>query len=141
MPTPDAALAAELRQALGRLHRRIRSERGEAGLSFPQFSVLALLTREGPTTPGRLADLEGVQPPTMTRTVNCLAELGFVTKTDNPDDGRQVVVTLTPAGVAEVAETRRRRDAWLTRQLSRLTRDDRTVLARAAELLQELATS
>lgn len=141
LAVPEAALAAELRQALGRLHRRIRSERGEAGLSFPQFSVLALLTREGPTTPGRLADLEGVQPPTMTRSVNCLVDLGFVTKADHPDDGRQVVVALTPAGAAEVAETRRRRDAWLTRRLAGLAREDRAVLARAADLLQELATS
>ena len=38
-------------------------------------------------------------------------------------------------------ETRRRRDAWLTARLSRLTADDRVVLARAAVLLKEMADS
>lgn len=144
MPTATsstATLAAELRQALGRAHRRVRAEVGEAGLSHPQFSVLALLTREGPTTPGRLAELELVQPPTMTRTVSCLADLGLVTKTGDPNDGRQVVVALTDAGRAEVEETRRRRDAWLTGRLERLSADDRAVLARAATLLGAIAAS
>ena len=79
MPTPRSTLAADLRQALGRAHRRLRLEVGDAGLSYPLYSVLILLTREGPMTPGRLAERERVQPPTMTRTVNCLAELGLVT--------------------------------------------------------------
>jgi DNA-binding MarR family transcriptional regulator len=92
-------------------------------------------------TPGRLAERERVQPPTMTRTVNCLAELGLVTKTADPTDGRQVVVTLTPAGEAEVRETRRRRDAWLTQRLAGLSADDRAVLTRAALLLKEMAES
>lgn len=141
MPTAIAALAADLRQALGRAHRRVRAEVGDAKLSHPQFSVLALLSREGPMTPGRLAELELVQPPSMTRTVNCLAELGLVTKADDPADGRQVVVSLTEAGVAEVRETRRRRDAWLTARLSAMSADDRAVLERAARILKEMAAS
>ncbi len=139
MPTPTATLAADLRQALGRAHRRLRSQVGDAGLSYPQYSVLVVLTREGSMTPGRLAERERVQPPTITRTVNCLVELGLVTKAPDPTDGRQVLVALTPAGVAEVKETRRRRDAWLTARLAALAPDDRAVLARAAELLKEMA--
>lgn len=141
MSTPRPTLAAELRRALGRAHRRLRLEVGDAELSYPQFSVLTVLMREGPTTPGRLAEQERVQPPTMTRTVSCLAELGLVSKTPDPTDGRQVVVALTPAGVAEVTETRRRRDAWLTSRLARLSAEDRDVLSRAAELLKEMADS
>ncbi len=141
MPTPRPTLASELRRALGRAHRRLRLEVGDAELSYPQFSALTVLMREGPMTPGRLAEHERVQPPTMTRTVSCLAELGLVTKTPDPNDGRQVVVALTPAGVAEVTETRRRRDAWLNSRLARLTPADRDVLSRAAELLKEMADS
>ena len=102
MATTSSTLAGDLRQAIGRTHRRLRAQVGDAHLSYPQYSVLIVLTREGPTTPGRLAELEGVQPPTMTRTVNCLAELGLVSKGPDPDDGRLVVVSLTPAGEAEV---------------------------------------
>ncbi|MEZ0446848.1 MarR family winged helix-turn-helix transcriptional regulator [Cellulomonas sp. ICMP 17802] len=134
-------LAGDLRIAVGRASRRIRAERGEAGLTDPQFTVLAWLTKEGPLTPGQLAERERIQPPSMTRTVNGLLELGLVAKTEHPTDGRQVVVSLTDAGVAEVRETRRRRDAWLAGRLATLTSDERTLLADAAELLRRIAAS
>ena len=134
-------LAGELRIAIGRASRRIRAERGEAGLTDPQFTVLAWLTKEGPLTPGQLAERERIQPPSMTRTVNSLVELGLVGKSEHPTDGRQVVVSLTGAGVAEVDETRRRRDAWLADRLRQMTKDERTLLVDAAELLRRIAAS
>ena len=134
-------LAGELRIAIGRASRRIRAERGEAGLTDPQFTVLAWLTKEGPLTPSQLAERERIQPPSMTRTVNSLVELGLVAKAEHPTDGRQVVVSLTDAGVAEVDETRRRRDAWLAERLRQMTKDERTLLVDAAELLRRIAAS
>jgi len=132
-------LAGELRVALAKSSRRIRSRRGGADLPDPQFNVLAILLREGPLSPGALADAEHVQPPSMTRTVNALVELGFVQKSEHPTDGRQVVVSLTAPGEAEVRETRRRRDAWLAAQLDTLTDDERRTLAQAAVLLRRIA--
>lgn len=132
-------LAGELRVALAKSSRRIRSRRGAADLPDPQFNVLAILLREGPLSPGALADAEHVQPPSMTRTVNALVELGFVQKSEHPTDGRQVVVSLTAAGEAEVRETRRRRDAWLADQLAVLTDDERGTLAQATVLLRRIA--
>ena len=134
-------LAGELRIAIGRASRRIRAERGEAGLTDPQFTVLAWLTKEGPLTPGQLAERERIQPPSMTRTVNSLEDLGLVAKAEHPTDGRQVVVSLTDAGVAEVDETRRRRDAWLADRLRHMTPDERALLVDAAELLRRIAAS
>lgn len=134
-------LAGELRIAIGRASRRIRAERGEAGLTDPQFTVLAWLTKEGPLTPGQLAERERIQPPSMTRTVNGLVDLGLVAKAEHPTDGRQVVVSLTDAGVAEVDETRRRRDAWLAERLRQMTKDERALLVDAAELLRRIAAS
>jgi DNA-binding MarR family transcriptional regulator len=75
----------------------------------------------------------------MTRAVNTLAELGLVEKVEHATDRRQVVVRLTAAGSLEVAETRRRRDAWLTKQLSTLTGEEREILAGASELLIRIA--
>jgi len=140
MPSASA-LAGDLRIAIGRASRRIRAERGAAGLTDPQFTVLAWLTKDGPMSPGQLAERERIQPPSMTRTVNGLAELGLVAKAEHPTDGRQVVVSLTEAGVAEVRETRRRRDAWLAGRLATLTPDERTLLVDAAELLRRIAAS
>jgi len=137
----DLGLAADLRVTLGRAVRRIRSERGDAGLSDPQFNVLAILLREGPTSPGRLAEHERIAAPAMTRTVGCLADQGLVTKQEHPTDGRQVVVSLTDQGRAEVQETRRRRDAWLSTRLSGLTADERATLVQAAEILRRITAS
>ncbi|MFB9954818.1 MarR family winged helix-turn-helix transcriptional regulator [Cellulomonas denverensis] len=77
----------------------------------------------------------------MTRTVNALVELGFVTKEAHATDGRLVVVRLTPAGESEVRETRRRRDDWLAQQLKNLTADERSTLAQAAVLLRRIAAA
>ena len=140
MPSASA-LAGDLRIAVGRVSRRIRAERGAAGLTDPQFTVLAWLNKEGPLTPGQLAERERIQPPSMTRTVNGLVELGLVAKAEHPTDGRQVVVSLTEAGVAEVRETRRRRDAWLAGRLATLDPDERALLVDAAELLRRIAAS
>jgi DNA-binding MarR family transcriptional regulator len=144
-PTPaqcrPGALAGELRGAIGVSHRRIRSRRGAADLPDAQFTVLALLLREGPLTPGALADREHVQPPTMTRTVNTLVDLGFVTKEPHPTDGRLVMVRLTAAGESEVRETRRRRDDWLAQQLKKLTAEERSTLAEAAVLLRRITAA
>jgi DNA-binding MarR family transcriptional regulator len=90
-------------------------------------------------SPGALAEHERVRPPSMTRAVNRLVELGLVEKVEHETDRRQVVVRLTDAGVHEVKETRRRRDAWLTQQLTTLTPDERETLARASELLIRIA--
>lgn len=134
-------LAGELRLAIGQASRRIRAERGAAGLTDPQYTVLVWLIKQGPMTPGQLAERERIQPPSMTRTVSSLVDLGLVAKSEHPTDGRQVVVSLTDAGIAEVQETRRRRDAWLAGRLAILTPDERTQLVHAAELLRRIASS
>jgi DNA-binding MarR family transcriptional regulator len=139
--TGPAVLAAELRVALMKAVRRLRAEKSDADLTDGQYSVLAVLDRLGPRTPGEIAAHERVQPPSMTRTVAALAELGLVTRTEHPVDRRQVLVALTQTGTATVRETRRRRDAWLARRLAALTPTERDVLARAAEILRRIADS
>ncbi|GIJ00548.1 DNA-binding MarR family transcriptional regulator [Sediminihabitans luteus] len=132
-------LGSELRISIVRVARRLRAQRGAAELPEGQFGVLTRLHRCGPMSPGGLADAERIKPPSMTRTVNALAELGLVAKVEHPTDGRQVVVELTDAGVAEVLETRRLRDAWLARQIADLDEDERRTLAAATEILSRIA--
>ncbi|ACZ31863.1 transcriptional regulator, MarR family [Xylanimonas cellulosilytica DSM 15894] len=140
MPITPEALSSELRVSVGRFVRRLRAEHGEADLTEGQFGVLTTLLRNGEMTPGAIAQRERVKPPSMTRTVNALAELGMVEKVEHPTDRRLVVVRLSEAGRREVAETRRRRDAWLAQKLRELPVEDRAVLARAHEILRDLAS-
>jgi DNA-binding MarR family transcriptional regulator len=139
--TASAGLAAELRVALLRSARRLRAEKSDADLSDGQYSVLALLDRDGPLTPGELAGHERVQPPSMTRTLATLADLGLVSRDEHPADRRQVLVTLTAEGTATLRETRRRRDAWLARRLAELTPAERVTLAAASDILRRIAAS
>ncbi|MBT0993040.1 MarR family transcriptional regulator [Cellulomonas sp. DKR-3] len=139
MPVAAPALAGELRAAVIMAARRIRAERGSADLTDPQYSVLVHLEKRGPLTPGQLADIERIQPPSMTRTVNCLVEDGLVAKAAHPTDGRVVVVSLTEAGRTEVVETRHRRSQWLAAQLEGMTPDEQDRLADAVELLRRIS--
>ncbi len=136
----EAGLASELRLAVMRMRRRLASERHpDNELSINQMGVLGVLARRGPMTVGELAGAEKVQPPSMTRSVNCLEESGDVIKRPHETDGRQIVVELSEQGEARIAADRDRRDAWLARRLVELTPDERAVLHQAATILETLA--
>ena len=138
----DAGLAAELRLGVMRLRRRLAGERHpDNELSINQMGVLGVLARLGTMTVGELAAAEKVQPPSMTRTVNCLEEGGYVVRRKHESDGRQVVVALSEQGKETLANDRRRRDAWLAQRLRELTPDERAVLRQAAPIIERLAHS
>ncbi len=146
MPTPekavrtDAGLASELRLSVMRLRRRLAAERHpDNPLSMGQLAILGALYRNGDQTVGELAGHERVQPPSMTRTVNCLADGGYVERRPHVSDGRQVVVALTDEGRAVLLADRARRDEWLARRLADLTPEERDALRRATPILQRLA--
>jgi DNA-binding MarR family transcriptional regulator len=136
----DSGLASALRISVARLSRRLRNERGPGNeLSVGQLSVLGALVRNGESSVGELAVHERVQPPSMTRIVNVLAEGGYVVRRKHATDGRQVVVALAPKGEQTLAADRRRRDAWLAQRLRELTPEERTLLRQAAPILERLA--
>lgn len=133
----DDDLAARLRVAIMRVSRRLRVEVGGGVVTAGQYSVLVALWHE-PQTLGQLAARERVTPPSMTRIAKALEEGGQVERTGNPDDGRQVLVSITEAGRAVVDQVRNQRTAWLSRHVADLGADDRAALRRAAELLTEM---
>ena len=96
-------LAKTLREAIQRLSRRVRQARPVGDLTFSQLSALTSLQLAGALTPRELADVERVQPPTMTKIVGKLEERGLVARTPHPTDGRQVILAATDEGRA-VAE-------------------------------------
>ena len=138
----DTGLAAELRISVMRLRRRLVNERDpDNELGIGQMAVLGVLYRAGEQTIGELAAFERVKPPSMTRTVSCLEEAGYVTRRPHESDRRQILVSLTERGREAVLADRRRRDAWLAQRLRDLTPDERAVLRRAAPILERLANA
>ncbi|HYN93595.1 MAG TPA: MarR family transcriptional regulator [Pilimelia sp.] len=132
-------LATQLRDAITRLNRRVRQARPVGDLTIAQLSALTSLELAGALSPRELADVERVQPPTMTKIVGKLAERGLVRRTPHPTDGRQVVIAATEEGRAVHAQFARARDEWLARRLAGLPPADRETLRRAAEILQQVA--
>jgi DNA-binding MarR family transcriptional regulator len=137
-PTSLAHLASDLRLACMRISRRVRFESTQV-VAPHQFSVMARL-EDTALTPGSLAEIERVSPPSMTRTVAGLVERGLVTRQDDPSDGRQVFISLTPQGALLLRETRRRRDAWMACRLKGITADEREVLVKATAILTRVAS-
>ncbi len=138
----DAGLASELRLSVMRLRRRLATERHpDNELSMNAMAVLGALHRNGgELTVGELARAEMVQPPSMTRTVNCLVDGGFASRRAHDTDRRQVLVALTDRGRTTLLADRARRDEWLATRLRDLTPDERAVLRSAAPILERLAS-
>lgn len=135
----DEELVSSLRMGVMRLARRLRHERSGNDLTLTQLSALGTVNRLGPQTIGELAAADNVKPPSMTRTVNHLEELGLVNRGAHATDGRQVVVALTAKAEAVLAADRQRRDAWLKEHLADLTEAERRLLRKVAPLLDRMA--
>lgn len=138
--TATLELADALRPAVLRLARRLRQTRDESvELTASQYSVLAALSIRGRLSMGELATEERVRPPTVTRTVNALAEGDLVRRTPAPHDGRQSLVELTDAGRALLRANQRLRAAWLADRLAELDPAELLVLRTAIPLLARVA--
>ena len=135
---PDL-LAIDLRTAVMRTSRRLRVEATGDVITPGQYTVLAQLKDNGPSTLRELAEREHVQAPSMTRIVNALTDQGFVSRSAHPEDRRQVKVDITPSGEAVLEEARGQRTAWLAQRVARLSDEDRLTLSRAAHIMQEMA--
>jgi DNA-binding MarR family transcriptional regulator len=138
---PDTALAGSLRDAIARLGRRMRAERTATDLSLGQWAALRTLESHGPMTPSELAAHEKVQPPSVTKILVLLEGHGYISRTPDPVDRRQVVVAATAAGRALLDEDRRRKDKWLSQRLQTLDPADRAALAAALPVLEKLSRS
>src|SRR5438067_6231594 len=98
--TTIAELASQLRPALLRLTRLIRIQRVDMSVTLTQLSAMGTLRKHGPMSAGELANLERVQPPSMTKVLANLEERGLVQRAVHPTDRRQAVIAITAEGLA-----------------------------------------
>jgi DNA-binding MarR family transcriptional regulator len=142
MSSPDRPLeevAAELRNALSLVYRRMKQTRLEAGLTLPESSALSRLEHNGPMTAAQLARLEQVSPQSIGATLRPLETSGLVARASDPDDGRHVILSLTEAGRATVHGKRAVRTEQLTQALTALSAEERAALLAAVPVLERLA--
>jgi len=121
-----------------RLSRRLRTERSDNSLGLSHISALATLCRYGSLSPTALADIERIQPPSMTRVITSLEERGLVAREPHPTDRRQAVIAISDAGREMVEADRHRSQAWFSSVLEGLNDDDRAALRAALPILERL---
>ncbi len=139
---PDALTAenaaAELMQAVGVLLRRVRGEAGHEGLSWSQAAAMGRLDRTGPMTTAELARAEMVKPQSMGSLLAELEQDGLVQRQPHPTDGRQILFSLTVAGVEARRQRQAAKLAWLSAAIARFDPDEQRTLVDAIALVRRL---
>jgi len=128
--------ATLLRRSMTRLMRRMRQGRG---LGPGKLGVLSLLFRNGPMTPGALAQAEGVQPQSLTRLLADIEAEGLASRRRDERDGRQSLMALTEAGRVLLAADAAAKSAWLAEAMQeKLSATECEILRLAAQLVDRL---
>jgi len=101
----DGQLCFSLYGAAIAINRAYKPLLDELGLTYPQYLVVAVLTEKDEQTIGEIADRLGLEPSTITPLVKRLEQAGFVARRRNPQDEREVKVTLSTSGKEVFART------------------------------------
>ncbi|MCX5341264.1 MarR family winged helix-turn-helix transcriptional regulator [Streptomyces atratus] len=89
------------------------------------YLLLNRLDREGPMGVKALAAGMGIDSSTVTRQVAPLVDTGLVKRTSHPEDGRAVVLQLSPRGLARLDEVRESRRELMTQVTDDWTAEER----------------
>ncbi len=136
-PSRDATLAADLLSVVARLNR-LANQRVRLPLPVAQARLLSTIEDRGVARISDLATLDHCSQPTMTTQVRRLEDAGLVSRSADPDDARAVLIRITPAGVATLAQVRTDRGGTVDPLLDQLTDDDRDTLTAAVGILRQL---
>jgi DNA-binding MarR family transcriptional regulator len=143
-PSPDPSVvagdvAARLRAAVARIDRLSSREVLGSALTRTQFSVLGALARRGEQRLSDLVEREGLNPTMLSRVVGARERNGWAVRSQHPDDGRAVLVEVTPAGRELYQRLQRERSALIEEHLRGLTGEQARTLVAALPLLEGLA--
>jgi DNA-binding MarR family transcriptional regulator len=81
--------------AINRVYRPVLDH---LGITYPQYLVLSVLWQQDSQAIGAIADRLSLESSTITPLVKRLEAAGFLQRQRNPEDERQVIVTLSPKG-------------------------------------------
>jgi DNA-binding MarR family transcriptional regulator len=140
MPNPSPDETRQILEALSALTRQLARASGgpDDGPAMTNTQRLALFetAASGPLRLTDLADRMGVIPPTASRAVDGLVDLGLLERLPDPDDRRAVQIDLTRPGRRRVEERKALAAAALEPGVAALSTRDR---AQLAALLTRLA--
>ena len=142
IPRPERPPSAEVvADHLRRIDRELRASAREdwtsLSLTRAQLKILVLLRQEGATTVGHLASHLGVKPASISVTADRVVQLGLVSRADDPNDRRHVILALTTDGAALIERLQEGRRTRLVLALQQLSPADLTTVARALDTLEQ----
>jgi DNA-binding MarR family transcriptional regulator len=138
-PQSLAHTAETLSALVGKLRRKLRERSTLGDLTPSQVAALLRLEREGPLTSAKLAQSEGMRPQSMSAVVSALTAQGFIEAQPDPNDRRQMILSLTEACREQMKLNRVKRRNWLVEAIqSKLNAAEQKQLAAGVELLKRL---
>jgi DNA-binding MarR family transcriptional regulator len=98
----DMLIGALLRVPAQAIHRRLISELNAAGFEELRVPHMAVLQFPGPdgVRPGILAERAGMSKQAMNQLLRSLEALGYIVRSDAPDEGRARIIRFTKRGRA-----------------------------------------
>ncbi len=109
----------------------------EAQLAPGHFRILAYLIHHQPNL-RELAERTMVTSATMSKTVDSLQDHGWITRTQNPDDRRQVIIRLTEKGHALLRSIHQEAVMQVSQKLSTLDEDEVMTLDEGLRILRKV---
>ena len=135
-----ASDAALLRAAVSGLQRRLRAQDESHDVSPTGLGILGRLLRIGVANATEIAQLEGLQPQSLTRALKSLHDAGLIDRWIDEDDRRRTSLAITAKGEEFLRGTIRKRIAWLARVMeTRLSPAERDTIRAAALLMERIA--
>jgi DNA-binding MarR family transcriptional regulator len=126
----------ELQRKLGRAQRQYELDVWMGlPLTMAQLKSLFFINNQGSTNSGKLAAALGVTPTNVTGIIDRLVKQGLVSRSEDVQDRRILVLQATDRGEALVARLRERRRGYLSEVLARLSVDELATLAQGFKSL------
>lgn len=141
-PTSDLALALRdwaeifMRRSMRDIIRYTRT----TGYSMPQISTLMRISKQGVCGVSNIGEYLGVTNAAASQMINKLVENGLLERSEDPDDRRNRLIALTPAGEALVHDFVNARYGWLEGLSDQLSQDRQEAIIGALQHLNAAAT-
>ena len=133
-------VAALLHEQFARLTRRLRTLELPNGMTPERLSALSVVEKRGPISVTALADTEMVRPATMSRMITALVEEGLVKRGGDKNDGRGVLVSVTPKGRRTFQRAQEQRLTRFAEVVESLSDEQLVAMRDLATALERLTT-
>lgn len=111
----------------------------EDAVTLPQFRTLVVLDTHGEMNLNRLAEILGVNSSSAMRMIDRLLAAELVTRRENPDNRRQVLLDVTPQAARMVRRVTTRRRREIAQVVDRMPDTDRSGLVAALRAFSDAA--